>query len=64
MQNEGKEISILIYLGYWDSLENSVILITKTLFKDINEGGGDFEENWEFAITEVIVNLEDKINIK
>ena len=41
-----------------------MILITKTLFKDINEGGGDFEENWEFAITEVIVNLEDKINIK
>ena len=39
-------------------------MITKTLFKDINQGDGNFEEDWEFAITEVIVNLEDKINAK
>lgn len=40
------------------------MLITKTLFKDISDSEGNFEDNWEFAITEVIVNLEEKINAK
>lgn len=39
-------------------------MITKTLFKDINTTNSNFEENWELAITEVIVNLEEKINTK
>jgi hypothetical protein len=59
------EIKVIIYcqyLGYWDSLENSVLLITKALLKNMNDSQSNFEENWEFAITEAIVNLEDKIN--
>jgi hypothetical protein len=45
-------------------LEHSVLVITKTLFQDIDQAEENFEENWEFAITEVIVNLEDKIKNK
>ena len=39
-------------------------MITQTLFKDLNTSDDEFRENWEFAISEVIVNLEDKINKK
>lgn len=55
---------MLNLLGYWESLENSVFLITQTLFKDLNTSDQEFRENWEFAISEVIVSLEDKINKK
>lgn len=41
-----------------------MLIITKTLFQDINQSDDNLEENWEFAITEVIVNLEDKIGQK